>query len=89
MGSTNFTFEATIDSSNDEGEGYVGSLDEQQPIEVIIDSSNGVTFQDVSVKSTNGENIFPWITLFSMFLYFCVQHRWRYLAEQGEICWKV
>ncbi|CAM9670164.1 unnamed protein product [Ascophyllum nodosum] len=53
MGSTNFTFEATIDSSNDEGEGYVGSLDGQQPIEVIIDSSNGVTFQDVSVKSTN------------------------------------
>lgn len=64
MGSQNFTFEATIAyQSNiysgdftEEGEGNVGSLDGQQPIEVIIEDSNLVTFNDMKVQSTNGEN---------------------------------
>ena len=55
--STNFTFDATVGYENDEGDGYVGSLDGQQPIEVIVESSTGVIFQDMSVRSANGENI--------------------------------
>ena len=55
VGSTNFTFDATIGSSSDEGEGYVGSLDGQQPVEVVVESSTSVIFEDMSVRSTNGE----------------------------------
>ena len=62
MGSTNFTFEATIGPGEDEGEGYVGSLDGQQPIEVIVESSTSVIFEDMSVRSTNGENTVSLIT---------------------------
>ena len=40
------------------GDGYVGSVDGQQPIEVIVESSQRVTFQDMDVRSANGENIF-------------------------------
>ena len=63
-GSNNFTFEATIDSEcyGDpcvlEGEGYVGNLDGQQPIEIIIESSSLVTFQDMKVQSVNGQSPF-------------------------------
>ena len=57
MGSTNFKFDATIGDENDEGDGYVGSLDGQQPIEVIVESSTRVIFQDMSVRSANGENV--------------------------------
>ncbi|CAN0012704.1 unnamed protein product, partial [Hapterophycus canaliculatus] len=59
MGSNNFTFEATIGSEcwgDDcviEGEGNVGSLDGQQPIEVIVESSTLVTFKDMKVQSVN------------------------------------
>ena len=56
-GSTNFTFEATIGGGNDEGEGYVGSLDGQQPIEVIIECSKNIIFQDMSARSANSETI--------------------------------
>lgn len=61
MGSNNFTFEATIGDECFglncplEGEGRVGSLDGQQPIEVIVESSTLVKFQDMKVISTNGE----------------------------------
>ena len=56
-GSNNFTFvaEIDVDYSEAEGEGFVGSLDGQQPIEVIIESSSLVTFQDMKVSSANGE----------------------------------
>lgn len=54
LGSSNFTFEATIDSRS-EGEGNVGSLDGRQPVEVIVESSSLVTFQDMKVTSDNGE----------------------------------
>lgn len=54
-GSNNFTFEATIGSSYPEGEGLVGSIDGQQPIEVIVESSSLVTFQDMKISSDNGE----------------------------------
>lgn len=57
MGSNNFTFEATISNDDDdffpEGQGNVGSLDGQQPIEVIVESSSLVTFQDMKVTSNN------------------------------------
>ncbi|CAM9225071.1 unnamed protein product [Ectocarpus fasciculatus] len=54
MGSNNFTFEATIDDyEGAEGEGNVGSLDGQQPIEVIVEGSSLVTFQDMKVTSVN------------------------------------
>ncbi|CAM9695160.1 unnamed protein product [Ectocarpus sp. 6 AP-2014] len=58
-GSNNFTFEATIadecwaDDCVLEGEGNVGSLDGQQPIEVIVESSTLVKFQDMKVQSVN------------------------------------
>lgn len=54
-GSTNFTFEATIGEDVTEGEGNVGSLDGQQPIEVKVEGSSLVTFQDMKVTSNNGE----------------------------------
>eukprot|EP00752_Nemacystus_decipiens_P014959 g13318.t1 len=59
MGSNNFTFEATIadecygDPCVVEGEGNVGSLNGQQPIEVIIETSTDVKFQDMRVQSVN------------------------------------
>ena len=58
VGSNNFTFEATFVNDDEffpEGEGYVGSTDGQQPIEVIVESSSLVTFDHMSVRSTNGE----------------------------------
>lgn len=55
MGSTNFTFEATIGSEEAEGEGNVGSLEGQQPIEVIIQSTSLAKFTDMRVESPNGE----------------------------------
>lgn len=61
MGSTNFTFEATIADecfAPDcvlEGEGRVGSVDGQQPIEIIIENSTDVKFKDMRVLSINGE----------------------------------
>ena len=62
MRSNNFTFEATIGDecygdpcTLGEGEGNVGSLDGQQPIEVIVEDSTLVTFQDMRVRSVNGE----------------------------------
>lgn len=54
VGSNNFTFEATVDSEGDEGEGNVGSLDGQQPIEIIIESSSLLKFEDMRVQSLNG-----------------------------------
>ena len=58
LGSNNFTFEATFnDEYSSEGEGYVGSTDGQQPIEVIVESSTLVTFHNMSVRSTNGETL--------------------------------
>lgn len=55
MNTHNFTFEATIGDGAAEGEGNVGSIDGQQPIEVIIENSSLVAFQDMSVESVNGE----------------------------------
>ena len=63
IGSNNFTFEATIVGDDCvyvcelEGEGNVGSLDGQQPIEIIIESSSLVTFQDMKVQSFNGQSL--------------------------------
>ena len=54
-GSNNFTFEATVDSIGDVGEGNVGSIDGQQPIEIIIETSSLLTFQDMRVQSVNGK----------------------------------
>ena len=54
-GSNNFTFEATFADYSSEGAGFVGSTDDQQPIEVIVESSSLVTFHNMSVRSTNGE----------------------------------
>lgn len=57
-GTNNFTFEATTSGADGaEGEGNVGSLDGQQPIEVIIEDSSLVTFQDMRVESANGESV--------------------------------
>ncbi|CAM9126140.1 unnamed protein product [Scytosiphon promiscuus] len=57
-GSNNFTFEATISSyEGDEGEGRVGSVDGQQPIEVIIENSSLIKFQDMRVLSSNADPV--------------------------------
>ena len=53
--STNFTFDATIGPDSTSGEGNVGSKNGQQPIEVIIEGSTLVTFNDLRVQSSNGE----------------------------------
>ncbi|CAN0452754.1 unnamed protein product [Pylaiella littoralis] len=53
MNSNNFTFEATIDSDGSVGDGNVGSLDGQQPIEIIIENSVLLKFQDMRVQSVN------------------------------------
>ena len=56
MGSNNFTFEATVrNGEEDISQGSVGSLDGQQPIEIIIEGSSLVTFTDMRVESANGE----------------------------------
>lgn len=61
VGSKNFTFEATIGDECYgnrcplEGEGRVGSLDGQQLMEVIVERSTLVKFQDMKVLSVNGE----------------------------------
>ena len=60
-GSNNFTFEATIADQCYapgcvlEGDGRVGSLDGQQPVEVVSETSTDVKFQDTRVLSVNGE----------------------------------
>lgn len=54
-GSNNFTFDATIGEESLSGEGNVGTVDGQQPIEVIIEGSSLVTFNDLRVQSSNGE----------------------------------
>ena len=54
-GSNNFTFEATT-SGYTEGEGNVGSLDGQQPIEIIIETSTDIKFEDMKVQSVNGRS---------------------------------
>lgn len=54
-GSNNFTFEATVEAIGDEGEGNVGSLDGHEPIEIIIEDSSLLKFQDMRVQSLNGE----------------------------------
>lgn len=54
MGSNNFTFEATFGDDSTVGEGNVGTVDGQQPIEVIIESSTMVTFNNMRVQSSNG-----------------------------------
>lgn len=55
VGLNNFTFEATIGDDSTEGEGNVGSLTGQQPIEIIIESTSLAKFADLRVQSTNGE----------------------------------
>lgn len=54
-GSNNFTFDATIGPESSVGEGSVGSTNGQQPIEVIVEGSTLVTFNDLRVQSSNGE----------------------------------
>lgn len=54
-GSTNFTFDATIGPESTSGEGNVGSIDGQQPIEVVVEGSTLVTFNDLRVQSSNSE----------------------------------
>ena len=83
VGSTNFTFDATIGSSNDEGEGYVGSLDGQQPVEVVVESSTSVIFEDMSVRSTNGEISFgrPHSCLPKVRCIFLQHNCWLFIGE--------
>lgn len=55
-GSNNFTFEATVSGEEGvEGQALLGTLDGDQPIEVIIEGSSLVKFQDARVRSVNGE----------------------------------
>lgn len=56
-GSTNFTFDATIGEESLSGDGNVGSTNGQQPIEVIVEGSTLVTFNDLRVQSSNGESV--------------------------------
>eukprot|EP00752_Nemacystus_decipiens_P014962 g13321.t1 len=56
IGSNNFTFDATIgrpDSTVDTAQGNVGTTDGQQPIEIIIEGSTLLTFNDLRVQSSN------------------------------------
>lgn len=55
-GSNNFTFEATIGDDSSQGQGNVGSLDGLQPIDVVVESSTLVLFDDMRVQSTNGRS---------------------------------
>lgn len=54
-GSNNFTCEGTIGDEYPLGQGNVGDFTGPQPIDMIIDASSLVTFQDIRVSSTNGE----------------------------------
>ena len=58
IGSNNFTFDATVDPESTVespvGEGNVGTTDGQQPIEIIIEGSALLTFNDLRVRSSNG-----------------------------------
>lgn len=55
--SNNFTFEGPRGSdSGSAGQGFVGSSDGPQPLELIVESSSLVTFNDVYFLSANGEN---------------------------------
>lgn len=54
IGSNNFTFDATIGPESTVGQGNVGTTDGQQPIEVIIEGSSLLTFNDLRVQSSNG-----------------------------------
>ena len=54
--STNFTYEGPRSfESGSAGQGYVGSSDGPQPIELIVESSTLVTFNDVYFSSDNGK----------------------------------
>lgn len=56
MASNNFTFVGPRSSeSGDAGQAFVGSNDGPQPIEVIVESSTLVTFNDVYILSANGK----------------------------------
>lgn len=56
MASNNFTFEGPLSSeSGPAGQAFVGSSDGPQPIEVIVESSSLVTFNDVYFLSANGK----------------------------------
>lgn len=50
----NVTFEATYGSGSD-GDGQVGSLDGQQPIDLVIEGSTMLMFDHMNVPSSNGE----------------------------------
>ena len=53
-GSNNFTFDATIGPESTTGQGNVGTTDGQQPIEIVIEGSSLLTFNDLRVQSSNG-----------------------------------
>eukprot|EP00903_Cladosiphon_okamuranus_P018634 g17151.t1 len=53
VGSNNFTFDATIGPDSTVGEGNVGTTDGQQPIEIVIEGSSLLTFNDLRVQSSN------------------------------------
>lgn len=55
----NVTFEATF-GSEFSGEGNVGSLDGQQPIEIVIEGSTILKFDHMRVTSSNGEGLAGW-----------------------------
>lgn len=57
MASNNFTYEGPVNfESGDAGQGFVGSSsDGPQPIELIVESSTLVTFNDVYFLSANGK----------------------------------
>ena len=53
-GSNNFNFDGTLGPEETVGQGNVGTTDGQQPIEIIIESSALLTFNDMRVQSSNG-----------------------------------
>lgn len=53
-GSNNFTFDATLGPESSVGQGNVGTTDGQQPVEIIIEGSTLLTFNDLRVQSSNG-----------------------------------
>lgn len=72
-GSHNVTFEATVheggyDSESSLGQGSVGSLDGEQPVDVIVDNSTLITFTDMRVTSSNGTRKF--VTIISAIIHF-------------------
>ncbi|CAM9688722.1 unnamed protein product [Scytosiphon promiscuus] len=52
-GSNNVTFDAAMGPESTLGQGNVGSTSGQQPIEIIVESSTLVTFNDLRVSSSN------------------------------------